>query len=452
MDASENDVVMISDTTSDTDMTSATTETTATSSFVFHPGVRSPRTPSRTPPHRNRIRTHIQLASRGVTPFHLPWIQRIQNTPTPGMIRLLNPPSTANGAFLLETLWYQDMSLTEWIQKIDAAKKDMSDNPIAARFRPTDYVENLESIFYDNQRARWLARLTLQRWTQRVWRKRTQCNVDMIDMAAIPEKDAIFLTDTKHRQIFRFHKNDVFMNLLTNLSMADEMLPSPRYPTNPWTNSKMTVAQTITICQQLVRDYAARGLCPPVILAAFWAARFSLRKFVDQNSALLSQQAIRNYFKDLHTHNLEVVLDTITNLLYAANVDFSLTSVRRWLRQTPQTPAHKEWLLLARDYTLYINLHIQVRPRWYSEDFIHADVRALYDRTDIPDVTSPRMRMLRTMLSEGLDTIIPAEPMPYSLQGLTALLQPPPLIIDISGGAMTNAMAIQLIQNALFRM
>jgi hypothetical protein len=56
------------------------------------------------------------------------------------------------------------------------------------------------------------------------------------------------------------------------------------------------------------------------------------------------------------------------------------------------------------------------------------------------------------MLSGGPDTIIPAEPSLYSLQGLTALLHPPPIVLDISGGAMTNAMAIQLIQNALFRM
>lgn len=394
---------------------------------------------------------HIRLASRGVTPFHLPWAERIKQIPTPGAIRLLSPPSIANGAFTIETLWYQDMSLTEWIEKIDAAKKDISENPIAARFRPANYIETIENLFYNNQRKRWLARMTLQRWTQRVWLKRTQCNVDMIDMTEIPEKDAIFLTDTKHHQIYRFHKNDVFTNLLTNLGMADEMLPSPRYPTNPWTNTKLTMAQTMTICQQLVRDYAARGLCPPVIFAAFWASRFSLRRFQDQNSALLSQQAIRSFFKDLHEHNMSTVLDTITNLLYAANVDFSMTGFSRWLRQTPQTPIHREWLQMARDYTLYINLHIQVRARWYTEDYIHADVRALYDRTMIPDATSARMRLLRS--AAGLsEAILPAQPPMYSLLGLSALLRPPPVLIDVSGGAMTNAMALQLIQNALFRM
>ena len=148
---------------------------------------------------------------------------------------------------------------------------------------------------------------------------------------------------------------------------------------------------------------------------------------------------------------MSTVLDTITNLLYAANVDFSMTGFSRWLRQTPQTPIHREWLQMARDYTLYINLHIQVRARWYTEDYIHADVRALYDRTIIPDATSARMRLLRS--AAGLsEAILPAQPPMYSLLGLSALLRPPPVLIDVSGGAMTNAMALQLIQNALFRM
>jgi len=147
------------------------------------------------------------------------------------------------------------MTLTNWISKIDQCE--------------ADFAERTRAIFTANQRKRWLARLAVVRWTQRVWMKRVQCNVDMIDMAPVPDRDAIFLTDTKHRMIFRFHSRDVFKNLLTNICMSDEMLPTPRYPTNPWNNSKLTLAQTMGLCQQMVAAYGRKGRCPPVLLAAF---------------------------------------------------------------------------------------------------------------------------------------------------------------------------------------
>ena len=385
----------------------------------------------------------MRLAARGAAPFHSPWADRILTPPAAGTIRLLDPPSTAKGLFTIEALWFKDMTLTEWITKLNGLIANATENPIAASFRHPQFLEIHQAIFYGNQRKRWLARVVLQRWTQRVWRKRTQCNVDMIDMQEIAEKDAIFLTDTKHRQIFRFHRRDIFTNLLTNITMSDEMLPSPRPPTNPWTNSRLTLAQTMSLCQQIVKDYAKRGTCPPVLFSAFWEARFNLRRFFDENSALLSQHAVRSFFKDLHEHNLDTVFDTMTNLLSAINADYSALSVRRWIRQTPQTEQHRAWLLMTRDYTLYINLHVQARPRWYSEEHIHEDVRRLWDRTTIPDIASQRMRLLRTAVgAPGL----PQTPSLFGMMNLPIILQDP------SGTTMTEAMAIELIQNALFRM
>jgi hypothetical protein len=78
-------------------------------------------------------------------------------------------------------------------------------------------------------------------------------------------------------------------------------------------------------------------------------------------------------------------------------VSVSPVAIREWLRSAPPlTPKHREWLELIRDYTLYINLHVQIRPHWRSEYFIHQDVRELVATTRFPDIMSQRMRMLRT--------------------------------------------------------
>jgi len=392
----------------------------------------------------NRIPSRIRLIAPATAalPTPIPWEERIKQLPEPHHIRILTPPE-ANS--MLSFLWIQDMTLTEWIRKIEQRELDVSSNPVASALRPADYNVRLRAIFETNQRARWLARLVQQRWTQRVWRKRTQCNVDMIDMKPIADKDAIFLTDTKHRTIFRFHRNDVFTNLLSNICSSDEMLPTPRPPTNPWTNSPLTEAQTMGLCQQLAMDYGRRGRCPPVLFAAFWAARFSLKRFQEENSSLLAQHAVMAYFKDLHAHNMSVVLETIMNLLTGAGLDYSPSAIRRWMAQTPQTPLHKEWLEMARDYTLYINLHVQIRTSWHSEDRIYADVSRLYARTTI-DPPSQRITALRN-LTTAIAGIPPAPPM-FGLLGLPLILHP---YHDASGNDMTSELAIQLIQNALFR-
>jgi hypothetical protein len=239
------------------------------------------------------------------------------------------------------------------------------------------------------------------------------------------------------------------------------MLPSPRPPTNPYTNAPLTLAQTISICQQLVADYARRGRCPPVLFSGFWAARFNLARFQQENASLLAQYAVTSYFKDITDDNFHTIFDTLTSMLVEAGCDFSPAAIRRWLRATPATPLHREWLTMVRDYTMYINLHVQIRPEWYNQQYIMADIRRLYARTRLPDPTSQRMRDLRAAAAVAA---APAHPIllqpPAGLLGLS-MLPIQPVVMDVSGGGILTAgeaggmgydLAIQLIQQALFRM
>jgi hypothetical protein len=270
-------------------------------------------------------------------------------------------------------------------------------------------------------------------------------------MEPVADADAIFLTDSHHHQIYRFHRRDVFNNLLSNLSMADEFMPTPRPPTNPWTNAPLTRHQIVGLCGQLVADYGRRGRCPPVLFAAFCASRYNLARFQKEHASLLAQQAIMNFFKDLNDHTMDVVFDTTIQLINEAGLEVSPIALRRWLRETPMTKIHRGWLNLVRDYTLYINLHIQVRASWVDESAIYADVRTLFRHTPLPDPTSNRVRQLRASLSG--QTVIP--PPAHSL-GLPFLLRPPPLpvrVTDASGNnpVMEMELALQLIQQSLFR-
>lgn len=342
-----------------------------------------------------------------------PWDIRSKTLPAKGHIRFLDAPNDQ-----MLAMWNHDRTLTEWVEFLEK--------------------EPLAKPLYDaNQRQRWLARIVVQRWVRRVWLKRTQCNVDMIDMKPIPDKEAIFLTDTRRRVIYRFHSRDVIANLLANIGMSEEMLPTPRYPTNPWTNESLRRSQTTSICEQLVRIYANKGKCPPVIFAAFCEARFNIRKFYDQNSSLLAQYAIYSFFKDLHPHNQTIVLDTIMALLVHAGLEFSMLSIRKWLGQTEKTALHREWMTLVRDYTLFINLRVQVREAWVSHDAIDVDVRELYSRTVLPSATS---RRLQYMSAPSVDIIPPADMM-YGILGL-------PMILHPSTEALTEEVVTNLLEQS----
>ena len=310
--------------------------------------------------------------------------------------------------------------------------------------------------------------------------------MDLIDLQTIKVADAIAITDTTNRRIYRFHRRDLLNTVMSNLTLSDEFMPTPRHPTNPWTNEPFTRAQTMAVCHRLSADFVNRGRCPPPLLSAFWAANFSIKRFMAENSAVLSQYAIRNFFREINDDNFSTLYDTMTGLLDDAGVDFSPIRVRRWLNSTPATPTHQLWLNFCRDYMLYLNLHIQARPTWYSPEYIYRDVHALFASTRMPDPTSTRLRVIRgqSVPTATADTPYQADTprqadtpqlvqtftLPTSLlglqpteaigvQGLLGLMfQPPPLpratimAQDVSGGVMTLDLALQLIQDSLFRL
>ena len=334
------------------------------------------------------------------------WADRCKTTPHPGTLRLLTEPAK-------DAAWStRDFSLTQWLTTINTNDK-------------------AAPIFYANQRLRWLAKMALNKWRYTLWSRKTQCNVDMIDMAPVKATDAIFVTDVANRHIYRFHRRDVFNSLISNICMSDEMMPYPRPPTNPWTNQILTLGQTISVCEQLVGHYGRQGRCPPVLFAAFCASRYDVDRFQRENSSLLAQHAIVAYFKDLTPENSYIVEETMTNLLNDAGLDFSPTAIRRWLATRPMTPLHREWVTFVQDYTLYINLHVQVRDHWTTRRAIRLDVAELYSRTTIP----PPTRANRSL------QLHPGANMIYQLQNI---------IVDPSGADFNENLAIQLIRNALF--
>jgi hypothetical protein len=409
--------------------------------------------------------SEVTVPVQQLSPFFQPtWEERIATSPPPSAIRLLDPPP-ADSRQPIEHLWERDYLLPEWHRML--TELDICDtlhlpdgsggmcdiSCTRASIYGPEYSTFIRNTFYNNQRKRWLAFKVINLWRQRVWRKRTQCNVDLIDMEPITDRDAIYVTDTCTRTVYKFHRNDIYKCLISNICMSDEMLPCPRPPTNPWTNAPLSLTQTISVCQQLITDYARKGRCPPVLFAAFCSAGYNVSRFLSENSSILSQYAISSYFKDITPHNIDTVTDTILQLLSSAGVNYSTVTVRRWIHQTPLTTLHREWLALVRDYTLYINLHIQARPSWYDEEFIYRDVRRLYSRTHMVDPAGPRIRLMRNM---SRVPVVPSMPTPLassivggsdiSLSTLALLLgsQTQPLVLptlpsmlayfDLSGG------------------
>jgi hypothetical protein len=401
-----------------------------------------------------------------------PWAARCQTPPEHGRIRMLTDPESVASPHL-RTWWWRDRTLTEWMDDIEQATTDVSENSMSRIVFGSDYPQKITELFHANQRRRWLAHKVLQRLRVRIWSRRPACNMDLIDMTPVTDKEAISITDTTNRRVFRFHRRDLLNTVMSNLTMSDEFMPTPRHPTNPWTNEPFTRAQTMTVCHRLAADFVARGRCPPPLLSAFWASNFNIKRFLRENSAVLSQHAIQNHFRDINDDNFHTVFDTITGLLSDAGCDYSPMAVRRWLQAAPATPTHKEWLALCRDYTLYLNLHIQTRVAWFDYAHIYRDVRILFARTPLPDMTSTRLRIIRgqteptvptaattpnTVITPTLPTQLPGDI--AGVQGLLGLLlQPPPMpepisadFIDGSGNTISIELALQLIQSSLFRL
>lgn len=341
------------------------------------------------------------------------WTARQTTIPAIGTIRLFDDPSSALN-FFVACCWDRDRSLTEWINDIEHHRTELA----SVSLYPDDYGADIERIFTATQRKRWLARKVICHWQQRIWRRKPQCNIDLIELSPIAESDTIYVTDTKIRQVYRFHRRDVFNTLLSNICLCDEMLPNPRPPANPFTNAPFRESQIISVCEQLVRYYGTCGRCPPTVFAAFCASRYDVRRFARENASLLSQHAITAYFKEYTNRNQETILDTMLQLIMEANHTITPNALRRWIHTQPHTLQHNEWLRLVCDYTLYMNLHIQVRSHWTSQQAIGAEVRRLYNRTDFPDGISVRIRQLRTA-----STAVP-----------------------------DDELVLQLIQSALFRM
>jgi hypothetical protein len=409
----------------------------------------------RQPHPRIRFRRLCPQPTIDDMPAFLVWAPQLTNhyqtPPAPGMIRMLQVPEPSTTHICWQDWWARDRTLTDWLDDIDIMERDLSANTLASAFMPPGYITALRDIFLTNQRQRWLARWVVQRLRYRMWRRRAQCAVDLIEMSPVSEHDAIYLMDTHVRCVYCFHRRDVFHNLLSNLSMADEMFPTPRSPTNPWTNAPLTLAQTISVCQQLMMAWGRIGRAPTVLFAAFCASKYDVERMRSEHSSLLGQEAIRSFFKDLTNEVQGIVYDTMMQIFADMGLTVSPVAVRRWLR-SPLDAQHRAWLQFVRDYTLYINLHVQVRPGWTDEDAIHVDAARLLASTELPDTTSVRLRNLRLHTEELRAGPLLSQPLSLPLQmSLPLQIQ----MIDGSGNRMQNVMdldlAMQLLQSALLR-
>jgi len=307
--------------------------------------------------------------------------------------------------------------------------------------------------FYEKQRHRAAFRKLLLHWRLHNWKDRPAvCNIDMIEGTTLPEDspDAVIVFDMRRQLKYRFHYRDLFSSLMNNLTLADELLPTPREPTNPWTNEPFTYAQIVAVAKYICRHFGKAGRCPPVIFSAFAAAQYNIKAFSDDNSSLLAQIAIRNCFKEFSAANQEILLDSMAHMLAEANINFSIVNLRRWLRSNPSPTQVQPWLHMARDYYLYINLHIQSRPEWDSNSSIWRDVRELYRNTQFnATAASERVRQLRVIVPPNTQPT-PA-PATQSIPSLVHLILPGLPQPDISGNIET-IVALELIQQALFRL
>ena len=155
----------------------------------------------------------------------------------------------------------------------------------------------LESLFQKSQRMRWIARKWIRRIRMRILARRTVGLVDLHTVAEIPLEARITLYDYPTRSCYVFHTNTLERILVTCLSYHAYGIASPQEPKNPYTNVPFTLAQNLSILQQLGRNLALWNRVLPHKLIRWHTAGCSIQRLARMYYRVLQVDAAVSFLK-----------------------------------------------------------------------------------------------------------------------------------------------------------
>ena len=217
----------------------------------------------------------------------------------------------------------------------------------------------LESLFEKSQRIRWIARKWIRNVRMRILARRTVGLVDLHTVTEIPLESRITIYDYPTRSCYAFHTNTLERILTTSLSYHAYGIASPQAPKNPYTNVPFTLAQNLSILQQLVRTLSLWNRLIPTKLTRWHVAGCSIRRLIQLYNRILQIDAAVTFLKTPSDGEALLIFRECIDDLYEVTEIRGRAAVRAYVKARVLPPElMNRWDKLVLSYWILHNHNI----------------------------------------------------------------------------------------------
>jgi len=347
----------------------------------------------------------IMDAHRTKTPLNL-------GVSLPGTLRPLtsmfeDPTSSSLGHFFHSHYWSHDRHLSEWLDFI----KTWKDQEPAFRTLGMT-VPDFETLFYKEQRMRWIARKWIRKLRLRCLNKHMADDADLFTTLPIPAESCVTVYDYKTRSCYKFHTNTMVKMILNSLTYASYAIADPQQPKNPYNNIPWTLAQSISITQQVTRNLSLLNRFVPVFISRWVMCGCDAKAFAKAWNRTLQIDAAVKLFEKPEQGEGYVLFCEVVEDLYTNHCEISAGFVKRYItrRQLPES-IMKEWDTFVMSQWIWEN-HKIIYGKWKSPEELDSHFLRLHLHTNAWVRTAPRTILRRPDASGGTSSTDPAPPPP----------------------------------------
>jgi len=162
---------------------------------------------------------------------------------------------------------------------------------MAHRKRLTPILAAIHTVM----KHRFALRRFLHRW--RASRVKIMNTEDIVTLD--PIRNPVYITDTIQRQAFSFEANTLQKDITARLLTHDGFFSDPQLPRNPYTNKPLTLAQQISVWQQL----SSCGINVSSAFTAFRSVSWNMKRFEIEYDTILQLHSTRNTLADIRSED-----------------------------------------------------------------------------------------------------------------------------------------------------
>jgi hypothetical protein len=267
---------------------------------------------------------------------------------------------------------------------------------------------NFEPLFYKEQRMRWIARKWIRNLRLRCLNKHMADDSDLFTTLPIPAESCVTVYDYKTRSCYKFHTNTMVKMIVNSLTYASYAIADPQQPKNPYNNLPWTLAQSLSITQQVSRNLSLLNRFVPVFISRWVMCGCDVKVFAKAWYRTLQIDAAVKLFEKPERGEGYVLFCEVVEDLYSDHDESGYLIVKRHIlsRVLPED-LMKEWDSFVLSQWIWENHHI-IYGKWKSTEDLESHFVKLHRQTNVWVRTSPRTILRRP----GMTPVPPITPVP----------------------------------------